>query len=116
MTGPCKHWSGAAVAYCGATPARPYLQGMRCADHTPSALAGKPEPGESAYCAPARCYCGEHPWWTPANPYASLADSWVTDARAIASGKRRASPAVQAAAKETVAEQQERKQRLRRGA
>ncbi|MGP3914358.1 hypothetical protein [Nonomuraea sp. 10N515B] len=116
MTGPCTHWFGAAGTRCGATPARPYAQGPRCAEHTPAALAGKPEPGQGAYCAPARCYCGEHPWYTPGTPYASLADSWVTDARHIASGKRRASPAIQAAAKATVAEQREREQRIRRSA
>ena len=29
---------------CGATPTRFYPVGRRCADHTPAALAGKPEP------------------------------------------------------------------------
>ncbi|MFI6903063.1 hypothetical protein ACIBKY_17505 [Nonomuraea sp. NPDC050394] len=109
---PCTHWNGAAATHCGATPTRPYLPGPRCPAHTPSALAGRPEP-TGGHCAPKRCYCGECPSYTPHNPYPSLADSWVTDARNIATGKRRASPAVQAAAKTTVAEQKERNQRLR---
>ncbi|MCK2219739.1 hypothetical protein MF672_038980 [Actinomadura sp. ATCC 31491] len=115
MTQPCGQWNGAAATHCGATPARHYLPGWRCAAHTPAALAGQPEPGQSAYCAPARCYCGEHPWWTPDTTYTAIAvESWTTDARAIASGKRRASPSVQAAAKQTVADQQARETRLRR--
>ncbi|QFY09672.1 hypothetical protein GBF35_26125 [Nonomuraea phyllanthi] len=57
---PCWHWIGAEMRRCGATPTRFYLQGWRCADHTPSALAGRPEPG-GGYCAPARCYCGKCP-------------------------------------------------------
>ncbi|MFI6813747.1 hypothetical protein ACIBG7_15105 [Nonomuraea sp. NPDC050328] len=112
MTGPCTHWYGATATRCGAVPARHYLPGMRCPAHTPAALAGQPEP-TGQYCAPKRCYCGDCPWWTPVNHYPGLSDSWVTDARAIASGKRRSSPEQYAAAKATVAEQQERNRRLR---
>ena len=113
----CTHWDGAAAKRCGITPARLYIQGLRCSEHTPAALAGELEPGLGAYCPPRRCYCGGCPSWTPESEraYASLADSWVTDARAIARGAKRASPRAQAAAKQTVAEQQERKQRLRKG-
>ncbi|MER7500482.1 hypothetical protein AB0L05_27870 [Nonomuraea pusilla] len=114
----CTHWHGDQGRHCGDPDARLYITGWRCEAHTPAALAGHPEPGDTAYCPPARCLCGGCPSWAPAaaRAYASLADSWVTDARHIASGKRRASPQAQTAAKQTVAEQQERKQRLRRGA
>ena len=54
---PCGHYSRT-DGRSGATPTRLYLQGPRCKDHTPSALAGEPEP-PPGYCAPARCYCGE---------------------------------------------------------
>ena len=39
---------------CGATPARPYPAGWRCAAHTPAALAGRPEPGAARSCPPPR--------------------------------------------------------------
>lgn len=38
---PCKHWTG--DRHCGVTPTNVYLTGARCIDHTPSALAGRPE-------------------------------------------------------------------------
>ncbi|HUR74424.1 MAG TPA: SLOG family protein [Sporichthya sp.] len=41
---------------CGSTPARLYVTGWACADHSPAALAGQPEP-TSGYCAPLRHYC-----------------------------------------------------------
>ncbi|MEU4234161.1 hypothetical protein AB0F17_58645 [Nonomuraea sp. NPDC026600] len=106
---PCRYSNG--TARCGATPTR-FYQGDRCASHTPAALTGQPEPS-GQYCAPKRCYCGNCPWWTPYNPYPVTSDSWVTDARAIASGKRRSSPEMYAAAKAEVSEQKERKERLR---
>ncbi|WP_113699164.1 hypothetical protein [Nonomuraea lactucae] len=109
---PCVHWDGAAATRCGAVPTRFYIQGWRCTANTPAAIAGEPEP-PAGYCAPKRCLCGDCPSWTLGNPYASLVDSWVTDARNIATGKRRASPELQAAAKATVAEQRERESRLR---
>ena len=46
---------------CGATPARLYPAGWRCAAHTPAALAGRPEPGAGRYCPPALCWCGHCP-------------------------------------------------------
>jgi hypothetical protein len=46
---------------CGATPARLYPAGWRCADHTPAALAGRPEPGAGRSCPPALCWCGHCP-------------------------------------------------------
>jgi Bifunctional DNA primase/polymerase, N-terminal len=39
---PCGGWTGESA--CGATPARLYPAGWRCADHTPARLAGQPEP------------------------------------------------------------------------
>ena len=46
---------------CGATPTRPYPAGPRCPDHTPAALAGRPEPDAGRYCPPAICWCGHCP-------------------------------------------------------
>jgi hypothetical protein len=54
--GPCGHYRPAGL--CGARPTRLYMVGNRCADHTPAALAGKPEPGADRYCPPALCWCG----------------------------------------------------------
>jgi len=34
-TAPCGHWSGARREYCGARPARLFIQGHRCVDHQP---------------------------------------------------------------------------------
>lgn len=110
----CRHWIGRENRYCGGSPAQRYVNTNACAIHTPAALAGEPEPGADRYCPPKRCWCGGCPWWRPYNAYAATADSWTTDARAIASGKRRASPEQQAAAKQTVQEQKERKQRARK--
>ncbi|MEV0619548.1 hypothetical protein AB0I81_39960 [Nonomuraea sp. NPDC050404] len=110
---PCRYPNGA-TGNCGATPTRRYLPGHRCADHTPAALAGLPEPPETA-CPPRRCYCGQCEWWTPYNRFDVPSDTWTTDARAIASGKRRASPEMRAAAMAEVAEQRERRARLRKG-
>jgi hypothetical protein len=113
----CRHWIGRENRHCdGTEDVGFFLTGWRCPLHTPSALAGEPEPGRNRYCAPKRCLCGDCPWWRPYNAYAANADSWTTDARAIASGKRRASPQEQAAAKATVAEQKAREQRARKGA
>ncbi|MEV0382865.1 SLOG family protein [Nonomuraea sp. NPDC050643] len=57
MTRSCTRWDAAAGTYCGRIPARLYAQGPRCATCTPAALAGQPEPGLTAYCAPLRHYC-----------------------------------------------------------
>lgn len=92
---PCRHWIGAERRRCGATPTRRYLQGPACRDHTPSALAGRPEPGQGAHCPPGICWCGGCPSWREQSAYpAHSAIGAVIDARAIASGKRRSSPAV----------------------
>jgi hypothetical protein len=74
---------------CGSADVRLYAEGWRCPSHTPAARAGKPEPDSKRYCAPARCYCGRYPSWTPDTAYHDGAT--VADARAIASGRRRAS-------------------------
>ena len=44
---------------CPRTDTRPYAEGWRCPEHTPSARAGRPEPDSAAYCAPLRCYCSD---------------------------------------------------------
>lgn len=113
----CRHWIGRENRRCNSEEGvQFYVVGPVCVRHTPAALAGEPEPGADRYCPPKRCWCGGCPWWRPYNAYAATADSWTTDARAIASGKRRASPEQQAAAKATVAEQKAREQRARKGA
>lgn len=43
---PCKHWNG--TEFCGVEPIGVYVSGWRCAEHTPSALKGLPEPGRTA--------------------------------------------------------------------
>ncbi|WP_338683859.1 hypothetical protein QD712_25600 [Streptomyces acidiscabies] len=78
----CGHWNGAERRHCGATDGvRHYLTGLCCPAHTPSALAGRPEP-EPGPGMPAAA-------WTTPSP---ISDSRVHDQRAIASGKRRSSP------------------------
>ncbi|GAA3172756.1 hypothetical protein [Nonomuraea roseoviolacea] len=57
MSTPCKRWDAAAGKHCGGTPTRFYICGPRCKSCTPAALAGKPEPGQGAHCAPNRLYC-----------------------------------------------------------
>ncbi|SCL67007.1 Bifunctional DNA primase/polymerase, N-terminal [Micromonospora peucetia] len=69
----CGHWIGGARRYCHSpNGVRPYLQGPRCPDHTPAALAGRPEapstpihtpersamPDTSALVIPALTYAG----------------------------------------------------------
>lgn len=116
-TKPCVHYSAAEERTCGATPTRLYIQGPRCVDHTPSAERGRPEPPEGK-CAPARCHCGRptcHAYDTYGqDPYSTQGLAWAAvDARAVASGKRRASPAEQAAAKAAVQQQKDRDAALR---
>ena len=54
----CAHWRGSEARQCGTTQGvRHYVTGDRCTAHSPAALAGHPEPGQGAYCAPARHYC-----------------------------------------------------------
>ena len=78
------------TCFCGATAGvRLYAAGPRCPTHTPAALAGQPEPDSKRYCAPARCYCGTCPSWTPDTAY--FVGETVLDTRAVASGKRRSS-------------------------
>ena len=77
------------ACYCGSAGAHPYAEGWRCGAHTPAALRGHPEPGSQRYCAPARCYCGQCPSWTPDTSY--YVGETVLDIRAVASGRRRSS-------------------------
>ena len=72
---------------CGRADTRLYAEGWRCPAHTPAARAGRPEPDSARYCAPARCYCGQHPGYQRAlEPITAT----VVDRDAIASGRRRA--------------------------
>lgn len=80
----CRYWIGAEGRRCGVTPARPYLPGPRCTDHTPARLAGRPEPGQGAYCPPGICLCGRCPHWKP-TPF-SLDDLNVAHAAARRTG------------------------------
>jgi len=82
--------------------------GWRCPEHTPSRLAGRPEPGEGRYCAPTRCYCGECPSY---GKHVVCIDyqGTVVDLRAIASGKRRSSPTEYRNARAALAEMADRK-------
>ncbi|MEU9670346.1 hypothetical protein AB0E25_33195 [Streptomyces bobili] len=68
-----------------------YLTGWKCDHHAPWALAelAEPQPGPGLPAAA----------WTTASP---ISDSRVHDARAIASGKRRSTPAAYRAAQAAV--------------
>lgn len=118
----CTHWIGAESRRCNEADARDYLTGLRCPGHTPAAMAGHIEPGQGSYCPPGRCLCGDeacpaYATYGLRDRYATTVDSWAAvDARAIASGKRRSSPAQYAAARTTVTEQRDRDARLRRTA
>lgn len=92
MSARCAHWIGAENRYCGASDGvRQYLNSTVCPLHTPSALAGKPEPAPGPGM-PAGA-------WKTASP---INDSRVADQRAVASGKRRASPHTYKAARAAV--------------
>jgi hypothetical protein len=84
----CGFWVDA--AYCGAAPARPYLPGPRCADHTPAAVAGRPEPtpDPASTLAALLARAGRRTIGTP------ISASQLIDDRAVISGKRRSSPGV----------------------
>ncbi|WP_433330067.1 hypothetical protein [Spirillospora sp. CA-294931] len=103
----CVHFIGAQARTCGAVPTQLYIQGPRCAAHTPSKIAGVLEPPPGA-CAPLRCYCGRpscpaFDTYEPVDRYAADegAASAPNDARAIASDERRASHLDQAATRDT---------------
>jgi hypothetical protein len=77
----CAHWIGPEQRHCKTTDGvRLYITGWCCPLHTPSALAGKPEP-------PAGPGWPASAWTTP-TPQGVAA---VIDERAIASGRRRSS-------------------------
>lgn len=88
----CDHWVGAERRYCRAVDGvRLFIGGIRCRAHTPSALAGLPEP-QPGPGLPAAA------WSTPS----PISDSRVHDDRAVASDKRRAAPAAYRAAQAAV--------------
>lgn len=87
----CDHWIGAEHRYCGQSGARRYINSIVCPLHTPSALAGRPEP-QPGPGMPAGA-------WKTASP---INDSRVADQRAVASGKRRSNPAAYRAAQAAV--------------
>lgn len=101
---PCGHWVDGR-GHCGATPTRHYLPGRRCQRHTPAALAGKPEPGQTATGWPR----------TPTAPAPQSAGYQAIDARAIARGKRRAGRAEYQAARDEVQTQKQRDRDLKQG-
>ncbi|WP_371579427.1 hypothetical protein [Streptomyces sp. NBC_01314] len=87
----CRHWIGSERRHCRAVDGiRPYIQGLRCPLHTPNALAGKPEAPPGPGLAPGDL------------PLSPLSASVVADTRAIASGKRRSTPAAYRAAQAAV--------------
>ncbi|MFD8970498.1 hypothetical protein ACFV0C_36850 [Streptomyces sp. NPDC059568] len=89
----CRHWLGDERAYCRAVVGvRRYLPGLRCPLHTPSALVGRPEP-RTGPGWPAGA-------WTTPSPQSASA---LFDARAVASGKRRAAAHTYRAAQRAVA-------------
>ncbi|MCL6733331.1 hypothetical protein [Streptomyces neyagawaensis] len=92
MSSECRHWIGPEGRHCRAVDGtRFYLTGWCCPSHTPRALQGlkeiEPGPGLPAGA------------WTTPSP---LNDSRVHDNQAIASGKRRSTPANYRAAQAAV--------------
>lgn len=85
----CAHWIGDEQRHCRSTAGvRLYVAGHCCPLHTPRALQGLPEiPPGPGWPAAA---------WTTLSP---LSASALIDERAVASGRRRSSPHVYAAAK-----------------
>jgi hypothetical protein len=100
MTAACGHWDGA--AYCAAEQTRLYTTGRRCPAHTPSALLGRPEPEPDPGSTLAALLERAGRRGIGTSPAPTLVDD-----RAIASGRRRASPAAYRAA---VAAEEERRQ------
>lgn len=90
----CQHWIGADRRHCRSVEnVRLYLTGLCCPAHTPNALKGLPEvPPGPGWPAAA---------WTTPSPQSASA---LFDERAVASGRRRSSPHVYAAAKAAEAE------------
>ena len=91
MTGPRRRACDVPWLPHGLDRPRLFAAGWRCSKHTPNAIRGLPEapPGPGM---PAGA-------WTTPSP---INDSRVHDARAIASGKRRASPHAYRAAQAAV--------------
>lgn len=52
----CGHWIGRVREQCTRPAVRAYQIGARCEQHTPAALAGRPEP-QTRCVRPLRCYC-----------------------------------------------------------
>lgn len=95
---PCKHWKDP-DGYCGAKPTRMYGSGRRCRDHTPAALAGRPETVPD----PALTLIGLREAAGAAGPMppAPASATRLVDDRAVASGKRRSTPNASARARTT---------------
>lgn len=89
LRGICGHWIGEEARHCLTTDGvRHFPSGYRCPAHTPRALQNLPEiPPGPGWSADA---------WTTPSP---LSASALFDERAVASGRRRSSPHVYAAAK-----------------
>jgi len=85
VSAPCGYYT--AGGHCRATPTRRYLQGPRCAAHSPAAVAGRPETAPD----PALTLTGLRRSAGLADVSTPLTASALIDDRAIASGKRRAS-------------------------
>lgn len=90
--GPCGHHPP-----CPGRATAGYLTGLRCPDHTPAAIAGRPEttPDPARTLEGIRKAHGANPE-VPMTP----AGGTLVDARAIASGKRRSNPQDYRAAQE----------------
>ncbi|MFC6883477.1 hypothetical protein [Actinomadura yumaensis] len=116
LTGPCTYTRDAVHGgpdVCGSEPTRTFIQGPRCAAHTPNALAGRPELPPTR-CAPKRCLCGDpacpaYETYTTRSTYTAAADyEAVVGARHITSGKRRSNLASYRAAQAAAAERKTR--------
>lgn len=85
-TTPCRHWDNDHP--CGNPNTRNYLTGPRCSAHTPAATADKPEttPDPNRTLTALRATAGTI--WSY-----KTTDTALNDQRAIATGKRRSTPA-----------------------
>jgi len=91
---PEKHPCALGFGACTRTDTRPYAIGglWRCPDHTPAAMAGRPEPDIGRYCL-AICYCGGCEGRPASTAPSSPIRDTVVDFRATAAGKHRTTPA-----------------------
>jgi hypothetical protein len=96
---------------CGVVPTRRYLTGNRCQQHTPAALADRPEvaPAPALTLTGLRTAAGIAP-----NLVAPLTAGALIDERAVASGRRRSGVETFRAARDAEQARKDREKEARR--